>query len=191
MIHESAYVEEAEIGEETKIWHFVHIRKNAKIGRNCNIGKGVYIDSEVEIGDRCKIQNFATLYKGLKVGDDVFIGPHACFTNDVYPRASLWNEGRLEKTVVKDAASVGANSTIIAGVTIGKYSMVGAGAVVTSDVPDYGLVAGNPARLKGFVCECGTRLEKIDLNKKLVLFQCSQCGKKIEIDEHLYRGVEK
>ena len=155
MIHESAYVEDAEIGEGTKIWHFVHVRKGAKIGKNCNIGKGVYIDTKVEIGNNCKIQNFATLYQGLKVGNNVFIGPHACFTNDVYPRAEFWDEERLEKTLVKDGASIGANSTIIAGVTIGKYAMVGAGAVVTKDVPDYKLVLGNPAKIAGEVDKQG------------------------------------
>ena len=152
MIHESAYVENgAEIGEGTQIWHFVHVRKGAKIGKNCNIGKDVYIDINVEVGDNCKIQNFATLYQGLKVGNDVLIGPHACFTNDLYPRALIWNEEKLEKTLVKDGASVGANSTIISGITIGKFAMIGAGSVVTKDVPPNALVVGNPAKIIGKV----------------------------------------
>ena len=156
MIHESAYVEkDTEIGEGTKIWHFVHIRKKAKIGKNCNIGKSVYIDTEVEVGDNCKIQNFATLYKGVKIGNNVFIGPHACFTNDVYPRAHICDDKKLEKTIVKDGASIGANSTIIAGVTIGKHAMVGAGAVVTKDIPDHILVVGNPAKVVGKVDKDG------------------------------------
>lgn len=156
MIHESAYVEDGvEIGEKTNIWHFVHVRKGAKIGKNCNIGKSVFIDIDVEIGDNCKIQNFATLYHGLVVGNNVFIGPHVCFTNDVYPRADIWDDTRLAKTVVKDGASIGANSTIVAGNTIGRYAMVGAGAVVTKDVPDFALVVGNPARVVGRVDEKG------------------------------------
>ena len=156
MIHESAYVEkDTEIGEGTKIWHFVHIRKKAKIGKNCNIGKSVYIDTEVEVGDNCKIQNFATLYKGVKIGNNVFIGPHACFTNDVYPRAHIWDDKKLEKTIVKDGASIGANSTIIAGVTIGKHAMVGAGAVVTNDIPDHIQVVGKPAKFVGKVDKDG------------------------------------
>ena len=156
MIHESAYVEDgAEIGEGTRIWHFVHVRNGAKIGKNCNIGKDVYIDTNVEIGNNCKIQNFATLYHGLTVGNDVFIGPHVCFTNDLYPRAKIWSDEKVAKTIVKDGASIGANSTIVAGITIGKYAMIGAGAVVTKDVPDFALVVGNPARVVGRVDEKG------------------------------------
>lgn len=160
MIHESAYVEDAEIGDGTKIWHFVHVRNGAKIGKKCIIGKGVYIDTKVEVGDNCKIQNFATLYQGVKIGNDVFIGPHVCFTNDVYPRAAIWDDSKIGKTLVKDGASIGANATILAGVTIGKYAMVGAGSVVTKDVPDYKLVVGNPAKVAGTVDEEGNVTRK-------------------------------
>ena len=188
MIHESAYVEEgAEIGEGTKIWHFVHVRKGAKIGKNCNIGKDVYIDTNVEIGDNCKIQNFATLYQGLKVGNDVFIGPHVCFTNDIYPRAAIWNEDRLEKTIVGDGASIGANSTIIAGVNIGKYAMIGAGSVITKNIPDYALVFGNPGRLKGFVCTCSSKMTKKSIKNKIVILFCPKCKKEISVDETDYK----
>ena len=160
MIHESAYVEDAEIGDGTNIWHFVHVRKGAKIGKNCNIGKGVYVDLNVEIGDNCKIQNFATIYQGVIIGKDVLIGPHVCFTNDIYPRAFIWDDNRLIKTLVKDGASIGANATIIAGVTIGEYAIIGAGAVVTKDVPDYCLVVGNPAKVVGKVDKEGNVVEK-------------------------------
>ena len=161
MIHESAYVEEnVEIGDGTNIWHFVHVRKNAKIGKKCNIGKSVFIDTNVMIGDNVKIQNFATLYHGLTVGNDVFIGPHVCFTNDLYPRAQIWDDNRLVETKILDGASIGANSTIIAGITIGKYAMVGAGAVVTKDVPDHALVVGNPARIVGSVDKDGNVTRK-------------------------------
>jgi len=163
MIHTSAYVEDAKIGKGTKIWHFVHIREGAEIGKNCNIGKGVYIDSDVKIGDNCKIQNFATIYKGVTIGDNVFIGPHVCFTNDIYPRAFIWNEEKLVKTNVREGASIGANATIIAGVTIGEYAMIGAGSVVTKDVSDFCLVLGNPARVMGKVDKNGNILER---NKK-------------------------
>jgi len=191
MIHKSAIVEDAEIAEGTNIWHFVHVRKNAKIGKNCNIGKGVYIDTNVKIGHNCKIQNFATLYDGLTVGDDVFIGPHVCFTNDVFPRAKIWSEDRLVKTIIKDGASIGANSTIIAGITIGKYSMIGAGSVVTKDVPEYGLFVGNPAKLKGFICECGKRLIESSKNEDTVIFFCEECKKKIQINKEYYMELDR
>jgi acetyltransferase-like isoleucine patch superfamily enzyme len=191
MIHETAIVEEgAQLGEGTRVWHFAHIRKGAKIGKNGNIGKDVYIDTNVIIGDNCKIQNFASLYHGLIVGNNVFIGPHVCFTNDLFPRASIWNEERLVKTVVKDGVSIGANSTIIAGITIGEYAMIGAGAVVTKDVPNRALVFGNPARLRGFVCECGIKLEKQSKKKNLVLLLCPQCKKEVSIEDTIYKECE-
>lgn len=159
-IHPSAEVSsEATIGEGTSIWHWVHVRERARIGRNCNIGKDVYIDADVVIGDDCKIQNFATLYRGLTVGRKVFIGPHVCFTNDAYPRA-LSPDWQVIPTMVEDGASIGANATILCGITIGRNAMVGAGAVVTRDVPAQALVAGVPAKLIGWVCECGRPLDK-------------------------------
>ena len=191
MIHESAYVEDAEVGEGTKIWHFVHVRKGAKIGKNCNIGKGVYIDTNVEVGDNCKIQNFACIYHGVELSNDVFIGPHVCFTNDIFPRAFLWDEERLTKTRVQEGASIGANATIVAGITIGKYAMIGAGAVVTKDVPDYGFVYGNPARLRGFVCACGTKLQEDIMRDDTVVLKCPQCGKEIVINENIYNEIEE
>ena len=186
-IHPTAIVEEdVEIGEGTRVWHFVHIRRGARIGRNCNIGKGVYIDVGVEVGNNVKIQNFVSIYRGVKIEDDVFIGPHATFTNDLYPRA--FNEDwEVVPTLVKRGASIGANATIVCGVTIGEYAMVGAGAVVTRDVPPFGLVYGNPARLRGFVCYCGRRLRDIvRRDKDKVVYRCSFCGREVSIRREDY-----
>ncbi len=187
MIHESAYVEDAAVGDGTNIWHFVHVRDDAVIGDNCNVGKGVYVDTGVVVGDNCKIQNFATLYRGVTLEDDVFVGPHVCFTNDVYPRAARWNESRLEETLVREGASVGANATIVAGVTVGRHAMVGAGAVVTRDVPDHGLVLGNPAVLRGFVCRCGGRLSQTREAEDSVVMTCPSCGEQVDIDIDVFR----
>ncbi len=175
-IHPTAEVDSrANIGEGTKIWHHVQVREGAVIGKNCNLGKGVYIDKNVKIGSRVKIQNYVSVYYGVEIEDDVFIGPSVTFTNDKYPRSWIWNEEKVVKTKVKRGASIGANATIVCGVTIGEYAMVGAGAVVTKDVPPHGLVVGNPARLIGFVCECGHKLDKN--------FRCPVCGKKFEFLE--------
>lgn len=146
------------MGDGTAIWHWVHIRERARIGRNCRIGKDVYIDAEVVVGDDCKIQNFATLYRGLTVGRRVFIGPHVCFTNDPYPRADS-ADWEIVPTKVEDGASIGANATILCGITIGSRAMVAAGAVVTKDVPAHALVAGVPAKVIGWVCDCGRTLD--------------------------------
>jgi len=191
MIHESAYVEDnVKIGKGTNIWHFVHVRKNARIGKNCNIGKSVYIDIGVVIGNKCKIQNFATLYNGLTVEDDVFIGPHVCFTNDLLPRAKIWSDDKVVKTLVKKGASIGANATVICGVTIGKNAMVGAGSVVTKNVPGNAIVYGNPAKIKGFVCECGKQLINKNVEKEHVLCVCPKCNKEYKIDSKIWREVE-
>ena len=147
MIHKTAIIEAAEIGNNCNIWHYVHIRKGAKIGNNCNIGKGVYIDKKVIIGDNCKIQNFASIYQGVTISDNVFIGPHVCFTNDKHPRAFGWDENKIETTHIREGASIGANATILPGVMIGRYAMIGAGAVVTRNIRDFALAVGNPARI--------------------------------------------
>jgi len=179
--HHTAVVESDNIGDGTKIWHFAHVREKAKIGKNCVIGKGVYIDEGVEIGNRVKIQNFVSVYKGVKIEDDVLIGPSATFTNDLYPRAFDWDVEKITTTVIKKGASIGANSTILCGIKIGEYAMVGAGSVVTKYVQPFGLVYGNPAELKGFVCYCGRKLSEIireDYRK--VIYKCG-CGKEVEI----------
>ena len=159
-IHPTADVsEEAIIGDGSRIWNWVQVRERARIGQNCVIGKDVYIDTDVVIGDDCKLENFATVYKGVTLGNRVFIGPHACFTNDLYPRA-VSPDWRIVETIVHDGASVGANATIRCGITIGRNAMVAAGAVVTKDVPPHALVAGVPAKLIGWVCECGRPLDR-------------------------------
>ena len=178
--HPTAIVESEEIGDGTKLWHFVHVREKARIGKNCTIGKGVYIDLEVEIGDNVKIENFVSVYKGVTIENDVFIGPAVTFTNDSYPRAFTWGEDRMGYTMVRRGASIGANATIICGVTIGEYAMVGAGSVVTKDVPSFGLVYGNPARLEGFVCSCGRKLSRTIREDDEKLVYACECGKEVE-----------
>ena len=191
--HPTAIVESDNIAEGTKIWHFAHVRAGAKIGKNCIVGKSAYIDTDVEIGNGVKIQNFVSVYKGVRIEDDVFVGPSVTFTNDLYPRAFRWDEDKVIPTLVKKGASIGANSTIICGVTIGEYAMIGAGSVVTKDVPDYGFVFGIPARLKGFVCQCGMKLQDKDKEKEKngekIILKCLRCEKELEIDYGVYKNV--
>ena len=170
--HETAIIEkEAMIGEETHIWHHTHIRSGCQIGKNCNIGKNCYIDEGAKIGNRVKIQNNVSVYHGVKIEDDVFVGPSVVFTNDFYPRA-FNQDWKVTETIIKKGASLCANSTIVCGHTIGEYATVGAGSVVTKDVPAYALVVGNPARQIGWVCKCGRKLTG-DL-------KCSYCEKQYE-----------
>lgn len=158
-IHPSASVDPtAEIGEGSKIWVNSQIRENAKIGQNCIISKDTYIDFEVKIGNNCKIQNGVSIYHGVSIEDDVFVGPYAVFTNDRVPRA-FNTDWQITKTEIKKGASIGANATIICGVTIGEYAMIGAGSVVTHDVAPHSCVVGNPARHVGFVDRMGNRIK--------------------------------
>lgn len=175
-VHESSYIDDnVEIGEGTKVWHFCHVQKNSKIGENCSIGQNVNISNNVKIGNGVKIQNNVSVYEGVELEDYVFCGPSMVFTNDLTPR-SKYPKGSAgyRKTLVKEGASLGANSTIICGNTIGRWAMIAAGAVVTKDVPDYALMAGVPARRVGSVCECGMKL-----NGSL---SC-QCGRKYKMTE--------
>ncbi len=159
-VHESAYVDEnVEIGKGSKIWHFSHILKNVKIGENCVIGQNVMIGPNVKIGNRVKIQNNVSVYEGVELEDDVFCGPSMVFTNVINPRAFIERKHEFKRTLVKRGATIGANATIVCGVTIGEYSLVAAGAVVTKDVPPYALVAGVPAKQIGWVCKCGKTLK--------------------------------
>lgn len=172
---------DAVIGAGTKIWHQSQIMSGARIGKNCKLGKCVYVDSGVSIGDGVKIQNGISVYKGVTVEDDVLLGPHMVFTNDLYPRA-FNDHYEILPTLVKRGASIGANATIVCGVTLGEYCMVGAGAVVTVDAPAYSLVVGNPARVIGYVCACGKRLNVDYHNKKDGQVTCDRCHKQFKIE---------
>ena len=172
-VHESSYVDDGvEIGGGTKIWHFSHVLSGSCIGENCNIGQNVVIGPEVTIGNGCKIQNNVSIYKGVTLEDEVFCGPSMVFTNVYNPRSAIRRMDELRPTLVKKGASIGANATVLCGITIGCYSFVGAGAVVLKDVPDYALVVGNPGKQKGWMCECGVGLDD-ELN-------CPACEKKYE-----------
>ncbi len=158
-VHPSSYIDEnCEIGEGTKIWHFSHIMSNCKIGEKCNIGQNVVVSPEVTLGKNVKVQNNVSIYTGVICEDDVFLGPSMVFTNVINPRSAVNRKTEYQKTIVKQGASIGANATIVCGNTIGKFSFIGAGAVVTKDIPDYALVVGNPSKQIGWVSEFGHRL---------------------------------
>lgn len=171
-IHPTSIVDEnVDIGDNTKIWHFSHIQSGARIGKNCSFGQNVNVSNNVIIGDGVKVQNNVSIYEGVELEDYVFCGPSCVFTNDLTPRAKYpkGNAG-YKKTVVEEGASIGANATIVCGHRIGRYALIGAGAVVTSNVPAHALMIGIPARIVGWVCECGELL-----SDKLV---CSKCDRK-------------
>ena len=179
-VHESAYVDDnVQSGAGTRIWHFSHIQKGSRIGEFCSLGQNVNVGNNVCIGNRVKIQNNVSLYEGVELEDFVFCGPSMVFTNILNPRSEFPQRGAefYKKTLVQRGASLGANSTIVCGFTIGKYAFVGAGAVVAGDVPDYGLMLGVPARLMGWMCRCGTRLSLSVESNSREEGQCPKCGR--------------
>ena len=196
-IHPTADVSEAaHIGDGTKIWQHCQVREDARLGQNCILSKGVYIDAGVQIGDNVKIQNGISVYHGVTLEDGVFCGPHCVFTNDKRPR-SINPDGTLKggadwqvsETLVRVGASIGAHATLICGVTIGRWAMIGAGAVVTRSVPDHGLVLGNPARLVGFVCPCGEKLTDPQEHDQAVRMTCPACSTEIHIPRDDYQQL--
>lgn len=179
-VHPTSIIDDGvEIGKGTKIWHFSHIQSGARIGAYCSLGQNVNVSNNVTIGDGCKLQNNVSLYEGLETEDDVFFGPSCVFTNDLTPRAKYpKGHAAYVKTLIRQGATIGANATVVCGHTIGKWAMIGAGAVVASNVPDHALMLGVPARRHGWACECGNLLKES--------LECEKCGRKYkETDEGL------
>ena len=172
--HESAYVDDgAIIGADTKVWHFCHVMGGAVIGERCSLGQNVVVMNGTKIGHNVKIQNNVSIYEGVVLEDDVFCGPSMVFTNVINPRSAVSRKHEYKATVVKRGASIGANATIVCGVTLGTYCFIGAGAVVAKDVPDYALMTGVPARRTGWMCECGVKL-----HEEIMELDCPACGRR-------------
>jgi UDP-2-acetamido-3-amino-2,3-dideoxy-glucuronate N-acetyltransferase len=173
-VHGTAVVDEpCTIGEGTKIWHFSHVMAGARIGRRCILGQNVFVADGARIGDNVKIQNNVSVYSGVELEDDVFCGPSCVFTNVTNPRSQVVRRGRYERTAIRRGATIGANATVVCGITVGRYAFVGAGAVVVADVPDYGLVLGVPAVRKGWMSRHGHRLVERDVHG---FFRCPESG---------------
>jgi UDP-2-acetamido-3-amino-2,3-dideoxy-glucuronate N-acetyltransferase len=170
-IHESAYVDDgAKIGAGTKVWHFCHVMPGAVIGERCSLGQNVVVMNGTRMGNNCKIQNNVSIYEGVELEDDVFCGPSMVFTNVLNPRSHVSRKHEYQRTLVRRGSSIGANATIVCGVTLGEYSFVAAGAVITKDVPPYALMVGVPARRAGWMCQCGERLLDSGVGR------CAACG---------------
>lgn len=176
--HKSAFIDgPVNIGKGTKIWHYCHIMAGAVIGENCSLGQNVFIGSKAVLGNRVKVQNNVSIYDGVELENGVFCGPSMVFTNVINPRSHISRKNEYQKTLVKKGATIGANVTILCGNTIGRYAFIGASSVITDDVPDYGLVYGNPGRIQGWVCECGVKLN-LNLSDKPAEGICPACGKR-------------
>jgi len=179
-VHDSSYIDDpCSIGDGTKIWHFCHIMKNSRIGKNCNIGQNVVVSPGCVIGNNVKIQNNVSVYTGVTLEDDVFCGPSMVFTNVINPRSHVERKDEYKSTLVQQGTSIGANATIICGVTLGRYAFVGAGSVVTRDVPDYAVVYGSPARIRSWVCNCGLPLSLLSDPETDEKSAC-ECGTKYQ-----------
>lgn len=187
--HESCYIDEGcRIGDDTTIWHFTHIMSGCTIGRGCHIGQNVVVLPEVVVGDNVKIQNNVSVYTGVILEDDVFCGPSMVFANVINPRSQIVRKHEYRQTIVRRGASLGANSTVVCGHTIGRYAFVGAGAVVTRDISDYALVVGNPARVVGWMCECGVKLASGAVAPRTA--RCQACDKVYQASETGLARVE-
>lgn len=184
-VHESSYADEGcKIGAGTKIWHFSHILPGAVIGEKCSIGQNVNIGARAVLGNRCKIQNNVSIYDDVILEDEVFCGPSMVFTNVINPRAFIERKHEYKKTLLKRGCTIGANATIVCGNSIGEYALIGAGAVVTKEVPAYALIYGNPAKQHGWVCKCGVKLEQNGINAK-----CPACSLEYQIENNICKPV--
>ena len=186
-IHESAYVDEgAVIGPGTKVWHFCHVMPGAVIGSDCSLGQNVVVMGGTRIGNNVKIQNNVSVYEGVQLDDDVFCGPSMVFTNVVNPRSAVSRKHEYKPTLVGRGATIGATATIVCGVTVGPFAFIGAGAVVTHDVPAHALMTGVPAKRTGWMCECGVKL-----SEDILEIRCSECGKNYSRKSQVLTRVEE
>ena len=185
-VHSSAIVDEgATIGKGTKVWHWTHVSGGAEIGENCSFGQNVYIGNDVKIGNNVRVQNNVSIYDGVVLEDDVFCGPSMVFTNVINPRSHVSRKNEYKPTVVKKGASIGANVTIVCGNTISEYAFIGAGSVVTKDVPAYALMVGNPAKRLGWMCRCGERLREIQER-----VQCKMCNQNFTLINNVCVAID-